>query len=368
MRRAASAVLAVGSAADRWQPAPSSATRRPPAPSGELSHWGHDRPLPHRAQPDRPAAHRDRPDRALQLPVRPPPRRHVHPAPRGHRRRALHLELERDILDGLHWLGLEWDEGPEVAGLPARGPYGPYRQMQRLDSYREAAERLLSAGPGLRVLLLDRGAGRRPRRAGGRRPAAPLRRAVRAPHPGAARPAPRRGPQAGHPLPGGGGGRRVRRHRPRVTSPSTRSRSAATWSSCARTARRSTTSRWSWTTRRWPSGTSSGARTTCPTRPSTCCCSGRSARDIPAFAHLPLILNPDRTKMSKRKSQTAVDAYRAEGFIPRGLRQLPGAAGLVVGHGRRHSPKGGILPKVPGGFMVKSWMSRSLGDFTTASA
>jgi glutamyl-tRNA synthetase len=37
---------------------------------------------------------------------------------------------------------------------------------------------------------------------------------------------------------------------------------------------------------------------------------------IPRFAHLPLILNPDRTKMSKRKSQTAVADYRAQGFIP----------------------------------------------------
>jgi len=37
---------------------------------------------------------------------------------------------------------------------------------------------------------------------------------------------------------------------------------------------------------------------------------------VPRFAHLPLILNPDRTKMSKRKSQTAVAAYRADGFIP----------------------------------------------------
>src|SRR4029078_5616885 len=35
----------------------------------------------------------------------------------------------------------------------------------------------------------------------------------------------------------------------------------------------------------------------------------------PLFAHLPLILNPDRTKMSKRKSQTAVDDYSAHGFI-----------------------------------------------------
>jgi glutamyl-tRNA synthetase len=53
------------------------------------------------------------------------------------------LEFERDILEQLHWLGLEWDEGPEVAGLPARGPFGPYRQMQRLDRYAAAAGRLL---------------------------------------------------------------------------------------------------------------------------------------------------------------------------------------------------------------------------------
>ena len=56
------------------------------------------------------------------------------------------LDYERDILDGLHWLGLEWDEGPEVAGLPARGPLGPYRQSQRSERYHAAAERLLSEG------------------------------------------------------------------------------------------------------------------------------------------------------------------------------------------------------------------------------
>ena len=40
---------------------------------------------------------------------------------------------------------------------------------------------------------------------------------------------------------------------------------------------------------------------------------------VPAFAHLPLILNPDRTKMSKRKSQTAVADYIAEGFVREAL-------------------------------------------------
>ncbi len=52
--------------------------------------------------------------------------------------------FEQDILDGLHWLGLAWDEGPEVAGEPSKGPHGPYRQMERLPSYAAAAQRLLA--------------------------------------------------------------------------------------------------------------------------------------------------------------------------------------------------------------------------------
>ena len=45
------------------------------------------------------------------------------------------------ILDGLRWLGLDWDEGPEVGGK-----YAPYIQSQRLDIYRELAQRLISQG------------------------------------------------------------------------------------------------------------------------------------------------------------------------------------------------------------------------------
>jgi glutamyl-tRNA synthetase len=40
---------------------------------------------------------------------------------------------------------------------------------------------------------------------------------------------------------------------------------------------------------------------------------------VPVFAHLPLILNPDGTKMSKRKTQTAVSDYQAEGFVREGF-------------------------------------------------
>jgi len=54
-------------------------------------------------------------------------------------------EFEEDILEHLHWLGLEWDEGPAAGGLPERGAFGPYRQMARRDLYRAAARRLLEA-------------------------------------------------------------------------------------------------------------------------------------------------------------------------------------------------------------------------------
>ncbi len=45
------------------------------------------------------------------------------------------------ILDGLEWLGIDWDEGPRVGG-----PYGPYFQSERLQRYHDAAERLIASG------------------------------------------------------------------------------------------------------------------------------------------------------------------------------------------------------------------------------
>ena len=45
------------------------------------------------------------------------------------------------ILRAMRWLGLDWDEGPEVGG-----DAGPYRQTERMDLYRAAAERLLDEG------------------------------------------------------------------------------------------------------------------------------------------------------------------------------------------------------------------------------
>ncbi len=50
-------------------------------------------------------------------------------------------ESERTILADLAWLGIEWDEGPDIGG-----PHGPYRQSERLDRYAEVAARLVVSG------------------------------------------------------------------------------------------------------------------------------------------------------------------------------------------------------------------------------
>lgn len=50
-------------------------------------------------------------------------------------------ESYQALLDALRWLGLDWDEGPDVGG-----DYGPYRQSERGEIYRDVAQRLLAAG------------------------------------------------------------------------------------------------------------------------------------------------------------------------------------------------------------------------------
>lgn len=48
---------------------------------------------------------------------------------------------EQEIMDGLRWLGLQWDEGPDIGG-----PYGPYRQSERKQIYQDYAEQLIDMG------------------------------------------------------------------------------------------------------------------------------------------------------------------------------------------------------------------------------
>ncbi len=50
-------------------------------------------------------------------------------------------ESYTQLLDAMRWLGFDWDEGPEV-----EGPHAPYRQSQRMDLYRDVAEKLIASG------------------------------------------------------------------------------------------------------------------------------------------------------------------------------------------------------------------------------
>lgn len=51
------------------------------------------------------------------------------------------VEWEQVIFDDLAWLGIDWDEGPDIGG-----PYAPYRQMHRLELYHQYAQKLLDGG------------------------------------------------------------------------------------------------------------------------------------------------------------------------------------------------------------------------------
>lgn len=54
------------------------------------------------------------------------------------------------VLEDFRWLGIDWDEGPEVGG-----PHGPYRQSERFDLYREYADKLIAGGFAYRCYMTD---------------------------------------------------------------------------------------------------------------------------------------------------------------------------------------------------------------------
>lgn len=59
-------------------------------------------------------------------------------------------DSERMIFDALHWLGLSWDEGPDVGG-----PHAPYRQSERAAIYQKHANELLAMGGGYRCFCSE---------------------------------------------------------------------------------------------------------------------------------------------------------------------------------------------------------------------
>jgi len=240
------------------------------------------------------------------------------------------LEYERDILDNLHWLGIEWDEGPEVAGQPARGGFGPYRQMQRLDRYRAAAERLLAEDRAYPCyctpdeLAADRAAQETARQA----PHYVGRCARLTPVERRAREAEGRRPVIRFRV---GDGTvlfdDVIRGRVEIDT--------AALGGDLVIVRSDGTPLYHFSVvvddvDMLISHVIRGEDHLSNT-PKHVLLFRALGADVPVFAHLPLILNPDRTKMSKRKIQTAISDYRAQGYIPEALVNFLGLLGWSSG-------------------------------------
>ena len=228
------------------------------------------------------------------------------------------VEFEKDILDGLHWLGLEWDEGPEVAGEPARGPHAPYRQMERLPMYEAAAQRLLSLDLAYpcyctpEELEADRKAqeaARQPPRYVGRCATLTVeeRRAREADG--------RRGAIRFRVGEGSVAFDDIIRGRVEID--------VANLGGDFVIVRADGTPLYHFTV--VVDDAAMGVTDVIrgedhlSNTPKHILLFRALGHDVPRFAHLPLILNPDRTKMSKRKSQTAIGDYIAQGFIKEAL-------------------------------------------------
>jgi nondiscriminating glutamyl-tRNA synthetase len=228
------------------------------------------------------------------------------------------IAFETDILAGLEWLGLDWDEGPASAEGGDRGPYSPYRQLQRIERHRAAAEELLARDLAYpcyctpEELQADRiaheAAHEPPRYVGRCANLTPEERAVREAE----------------------GRRGALRFRvpPEVVA----------WDDLVRgrieidtaniggdfvIVRSDGTPLYHFAVvvddadmamTHIIRGEDHISNT-----PKHILLFRALGHDVPAFAHLPLILNPDRTKMSKRKSQTAVSDYIAQGFLKEAL-------------------------------------------------
>ena len=224
------------------------------------------------------------------------------------------IAYEKDILDGLHWLGLDWDEGPEVAGEAARGPHAPYRQMERLPIYAAAATQLLHEDKAYPCYCTpeELEAERKRLEALKLPPRYSGRCANLTPDERAAFEAEGRRPALRFRVGEGtvviddivrgrveidianlGGDLLIVRAdgTPLYHFAVVVDDAAMDISHVIR-------------------GEDHLSNT-----PKHILLFRALGHESPKFAHLPLILNPDRTKMSKRKSQTAIDDYRAEGFV-----------------------------------------------------
>jgi glutamyl-tRNA synthetase len=226
--------------------------------------------------------------------------------------------FEKDILDGLHWLGITWDEGPGVAGVEEAGPYAPYRQMQRLDTYAEAATRLLAADRAYPCYCTpeELAADRRAQEAANAAPRYVGRCAALTPEQRAAREAEgRRSVTRFRVRPGVVGWNDLVRDRVEIDTSNLGGDFVIV--------RADGTPLYHFTVVVDDAAMAIShvirGEDHISNTPKHILLFEALGYPVPAFGHLPLILNPDGTKMSKRKSQTAVADYIGQGFVREAL-------------------------------------------------
>ena len=226
------------------------------------------------------------------------------------------VEFENDILEGLHWLGIQWDEGPGIGDEPERGSYGPYRQMQRRARYTEAADRLLAEDKAYYCYC------------------SPEELETERKRQESARQAPSYSGRCAHLTAAEKATFEAEGRKPVVRFRIPANRTIA-FDDIVRghveidtsalggdlvILRSDLTPLYHFTV----AVDDAAMAITHVIRgedhlsntPKHILLFEALGSAVPQFAHLPLILNPDRTKMSKRKSRTAVADYRADGFIP----------------------------------------------------
>ena len=88
--------------------------------------------------------------------------------------------------------------------------------------------------------------------------------------------------------------------------------------------------------------------------------------DMPALCHMPLLRNPDKSKLSKRKNPTSINFYERMGFLPEAVTQLPGAHGLVhAGRAREvHAGRDDCAFRYPAG--LPGWAHLRCGETALA--
>jgi glutamyl-tRNA synthetase len=229
------------------------------------------------------------------------------------------IAYEKDILDGLHRLGIDWDEGPAVAGEGARGPHEPYRQMERLDLYASVAADLIARDLAYPCYCTsdELEEDRRRAEAEHRPPRYEGRCARLTPSERAAREAE-----------GRRGALRFRVPENEVIAFDDAVRGHVEINTDALggdfvIVRGDGTPLYHFTVVVDDASMEIShvirGEDHLSNTPKHILLFRALRSEPPAFAHLPLILNPDRTKMSKRKSQTAVSDYLAQGFVREAL-------------------------------------------------